>query len=394
MVADQGMVSPGPGDAGGSPHSVAVEARVAHEPRGRIPPFPKESPASRLETQRESLEAEGLSAAAAATIGQGLRQSTKNQYNRKWSYFVRWCKGRNLHPLHCSVREILDYLENLAAAGLKFNTIALHVSALSACLPLLDRNPVGTAPLVTKWLRGFKAKNPPRRLIVPPWDLTVVLAALREPPFEPLRDIDEKYLSYKIAFLLAVTSARRVSELQALCSERPYVTQNPWSAILRINPAFCPKTASESALKGTLQFQCFPSKVKNAQDHELRKLCPVRAIKIYLERSARYRKDKQFLVAFGKRSRGQAVSKQTISRWVSETIRLSYEKMGRDPPVHTNVHSTRGVAASWAEIAQAGLPAICEAGTWSSSQTFARFYRLDFAGTNVANRILETAGRP
>ena len=68
--------------------------------------------------------------------------------------------------------------------------------------------------------------------------------------------------------------------------------------------------------------------------------------------------------------------------------------MGRDPPVKTNVHSTRGVAASWAEIVSAGLPAICEAGTWSNSLTFAKFYRLDFAGTDVANHILEAAGRP
>ena len=100
-------------------------------------------------------------------------------------------------------------------------------------------------------------------------------------------------------------------------------------------------------------------------------------------------------MAFGKRGRGQAVSKQTISRWVAETIKISYERMGRDPPVKTNVHSTRGVAATWAEIASAGMPAICEAGTWTSSLTFARFYRLDLAGTDiVANRILEAAGRP
>ena len=180
----------------------------------------------------------------------------------------------------------------MADAGLKYNTIALHVTALSSCLPLWDRSPVGTDPLVTRWLRGRKSMHPPRRLIVPPWDLTIVLAALREPPFEPLREVDEKYLAYKVAFLLAVTSARRVSEIQALCSEPPYVTLNPWSAILRINPAFLPKTISDSALRGKLQFQQFPLKVKTAEDHELRKLCPVRAIKVYLERTAENRKDK------------------------------------------------------------------------------------------------------
>ena len=88
------------------------------------------------------------------------------------------------------------------------------------------------------------------------------------------------------------------------------------------------------------------------------------------------------------------VSKKTISRWVSETIYFSYEKMNRVPPVHTNVHSTMDVAASWPKSQMLVLPAICETGTWSNSLTFAKFYRLDFAGTVVANRILEAAGRP
>ena len=51
---------------------------------------------------------------------------------------------------------------------------------------------------------------------VPSWDLDVVLGALNSPPFEPLGGADLKWLSIKTAFLLAVTSARRVSELHAL----------------------------------------------------------------------------------------------------------------------------------------------------------------------------------
>ena len=51
---------------------------------------------------------------------------------------------------------------------------------------------------------------------VPPWDLDILLGALQRSPFEPLGDADLKWLSMKTAFLLAVTSARRVSELHAL----------------------------------------------------------------------------------------------------------------------------------------------------------------------------------
>ena len=68
--------------------------------------------------------------------------------------------------------------------------------------------------------------------------------------------------------------------------------------------------------------------------------------------------------------------------------------MGQDPPIKANAHTTRGVAASWAEFASAGLPNICQAATWSNTLTFARFYRLDFAGSSFAADVLGVAQQP
>lgn len=99
----------------------------------------------------------------------------------------------------------------------------------------------------------------------------------------------------------------------------------------------------------------------------------------------------QLFVAHGNKRRGKAVSKQTLAHWISEVIRLAYQRMGRDDPVKANPHTTRGVAASWAELANSGLQAICQAATWSSSLTFAKFYRLDFAGSMVSSDILNLA---
>ena len=71
--------------------------------------------------------------------------------------------------------------------------------------------------LISRFLRGaqrltVRTAGP----VVPPWDLDVVLGALQGSPFEPIGDADLKWLSMKTASLLAVTSARRVSELHAL----------------------------------------------------------------------------------------------------------------------------------------------------------------------------------
>ena len=52
--------------------------------------------------------------------------------------------------------------------------------------------------------------------VLPHWDLGIVLEALSKPPYEPLREASLKHLTLKAVFLLAMASALRRSELQAL----------------------------------------------------------------------------------------------------------------------------------------------------------------------------------
>lgn len=51
---------------------------------------------------------------------------------------------------------------------------------------------------------------------VPVWDLAVVLEGLSLAIFEPIDEVSEKFLSFKVAFLLAITSLKRDVDLQAL----------------------------------------------------------------------------------------------------------------------------------------------------------------------------------
>ncbi len=57
---------------------------------------------------------------------------------------------------------------------------------------------------------------------------------------------------------------------------------------------------------------------------ELSLLCPVRALRVYIERSASYRKSEQLFVGFGNRVKGGLVTKQGISRWLVDAITLCY----------------------------------------------------------------------
>ena len=77
----------------------------------------------------------------------------------------------------------------------------------------------------------------------PQWDLPLVLEAVVTEPFEPLELSSLKVLSLKTALLLALTSARGVSELAAL-SVHPsclLIRGDPSGATLRPNPSFVPK---------------------------------------------------------------------------------------------------------------------------------------------------------
>jgi len=209
----------------------------------------------------------------------------------------------------------LDYLDSLRVYGLAYNTVISHASALSACIPPVDGTTVGASPLVVKWLAGFKALSPPRRLLVPPWDLAIVLAALRAHPYAPLETAPLQYVTLTGLFLLAITSVRRVSELQAVCAVPPFVLVNPRNILFRINPAFVPKTVTSGSLDATINLHAFPAVIRTTLDATLRETCPVRAICLYLSRTKHIRNDDQLFVAYGSHRKGTKVSKQTLARW-------------------------------------------------------------------------------
>lgn len=79
--------------------------------------------------------------------------------------------------------------------------------------------------------------------LIPPSELSIVLDVLSQPPFEPLESTDLQRLSLKTALLLALTTAKRVSELHALSvhSSCMQFAVGESKVTLRTNPAFVPK---------------------------------------------------------------------------------------------------------------------------------------------------------
>ncbi|MGH0146655.1 UNVERIFIED_CONTAM: hypothetical protein FKN15_038597 [Acipenser sinensis] len=91
-----------------------------------------------------------------------------------------------------------DFLEEVKSSW-QYPASAPSVSKSAAALDSIEG-----VEAATLWLR------PPIKDVLPEWSLDVVLEALAKAQFEPIDTIELKYLSMKTAFLLAITSAKRL----------------------------------------------------------------------------------------------------------------------------------------------------------------------------------------
>ncbi len=187
-------------------------------------------------------------------------------------------------------------------------------------------------------------------------------------------------LTLKVVLLLALTSLKRVGDLQAFSVSETCMDFAPGlvKVTLRPRPGYIPKVLSTSFRSQVVTLHSFhPPPFASREDERLHLLCPVRALKLYVDRSKVWRKSPQLLICFGAGRRGLATSEQRISHWVRDAISLAYEVRNLPSPLSLRAHSTRGVASSQALFRGVPLEDICVAAGWSSPHTFVRFYNLD-----------------
>ncbi len=210
-------------------------------------------------------------------------------------------------------------------------------------------------------------------LASPRGTLAVVLEALCIPPFEPIEETSDRRLSLKTTFLLAITSLKRVGDLQALSVAPSYLDFAPGLAKAFLYPraGYTPKVPTTAPRPVVLQ-AFHPPPFRDSDQVKLNCMCPVRALDTYVHRATQWRRSDQLLVCVGPPRRGLPASKHTIGRWIVETITACYESSGLPSPLGVKAHSTRGVAASKAFSAGVPVSDICNAAGWSTPSTFVR----------------------
>ena len=341
-----------------------------------------------------NLQAEGLPPNVIATIQGARAQSTRKQYDVAWRVFERWCAERpgQVVPYLASVGDVLSFLQEFLDKGMSFSTVKVNLAAVSACHIGVGGKTLGEHPLVRRFMRGANRARPVSRSMVPPWDISLVLDALMRAPFEPLDSVDLKFLSLKTALLVALTTAKRVSDLQAL-SVSPDCTAFSADGLrvtVKPNPAFVPKNFLSRSVPVVLR-SFHPPPHAAEEDRKLHLLCPVRALELYMRRTASFRKGNQLFVAWGAGVKGKPITKVRLSRWIVEAVQLAYASAGTPPPGDLRAHSTRGMAASWALFKGVSIQDVCMAASWSSPSTFARFYNLDVVEPTLAHAVLGVA---
>ena len=222
-------------------------------------------------------------------------------------------------------------------------------------------------------LRSFRIERPISSSRFQPWDLTLVLRSLTTSAFEPLQACSLRQLTKKTLFLLALASAKRIGELQAITKEVSFKDGN---AFLSYLPEFIAKTESEAnPIPRFFELKSLNEFVGDLQDELL--LCPVRCLKEYIARTKILLPHPRSLFV-SPRNPSRQISKNAVSFFIREVISQAVvNDPSPGPSTRVRAHSVRAMSTSTAFWKNASLSSIIQAASWKSPSVFSSFYLKD-----------------
>ena len=279
------------------------------------------------------------------------RGSTAKRYDAIWRAFKDYLRSRRLLLSSVTINVVLDYLSSLFTRGLAYRTIHLHRSVLSATLPAIDGLPVGQHDLVCRLVKGVFQRRPPTRRLYQSWDVGAVFAVFAEWNLP----LDFSQIQRKAAFLLAVASARRPSELASLrCSAAFMIIGGDR---VRFLPSRLSKTDRSQHLGPPIVVRRLPPEDSAS--------CPVSALEQLLQRRRELGIAHDFIFCDF-----HAPYSPISTTAFSDRLRWALRRAGISAPPG----STRSVSVSDAFARGVDIQTVLHAGDWSRAQTFYRHY--------------------
>jgi len=314
--------------------------------------------------------------AFAERISLAHRDSTRSIYQSRWLYFHAWCIKRKSNPLRPTVPVVADFLLHLFRdKSLSVSTIKGYRAAIAATLDSPFHHSIGHSPELSKLIQNFALERPRVRSLVPQWNLNFVMDSLLRAPYEPMSQVDIKFVTWKTVFLLSFASARRRSEIHALSVHPSCLRFNTdhSQVTLRTDPIFLAKNQLPLVTGESIVIPALSPFV--GQTEIDRFLCPVRALRYYIDRTSASRAARMRLFLPIKPG-SIDISQDTISRWLSQTIKMAYQCQPTSQQTLHSIrpHEIRALSASWALFNHVPMSDIMSAAFWRSNNTFASFY--------------------
>ena len=163
-------------------------------------------------------------------------------YQSKWETFRRWCQREGHSTSVPSSQEVADFLLffhidlQLSASAIKGYRAMLNGVFTHKGLDLSQDR------VTTAIIKACNRRVPHSGPKIPAWNLDVVLRALVRAPFEPLASASLRHVTMKTLFLVALATAKRVGELQALSATVPKQGDD---MLLSYLPEFVAKTETQ-----------------------------------------------------------------------------------------------------------------------------------------------------
>ena len=345
----------------------------------------------RLMSRSGQLQEQGFSVEVAERIAAPQRSSTRTIYRSKWALFEKWCRENSVDFSTPSVKQISDFFMYLYQdLNRRPSTIDGYRTAIVDTLGPTAQHIAHNADL-HRLLSSFHRDRPKSSRNLPKWNLSVVLNELTKAPFEPMKDSDLKHLTLKTAFLLALASGKRRSEIHAWVANK-VANLGQWEKVaLFPSSDFIAKNQLAREGSQSVSPVTIPAltTIVDRQFKEDRTLCPVRALRFYLDRTKDLRGSRSLLFISFKKGHTSDIRPATLSSWLKQTILLCYKQADQQALdlVQVKAHDIRAFAASKAFYGGVSVDQIMQACHWKAHNTFTNFYLKDLTWSDTDNNM-------
>ena len=371
LVATEGVVPGSSGPTNRHPKNPPSKERppAAADVKGSAHRTVRTS-ADRMEVVLGLTREKGLSKKVSERIFKSRATSTNSLYQVRWSQFVKWCKEHRFSAIRPSINTICKFFIYLwEERKLSVGTIKGFRSVLHSVLRHTGIN-INHDQDISDVIRSFIIERPVTRKDSVSWNMDIVLQYLCSRKFEPLDSVPIRELTKKTLFLMTMALAKRVSEMQAISCD---VGFNQQGAVVSLMLNFRAKNDNKvRRLARNFLVKSLSQLVGHEQE---RKLCPVRALKYYLDRTKGLRGGTKNLFLAPKNT-SRPASKNGLAYYLRTTVLEAHKEVSEETLKICKVKSQeiRAVSTSLSFAHNLSIESVVEAAQWRSNSVFASHY--------------------